>query len=94
MVGLPLGETLSSVALLGLMATVISPFLLGASGSLGRGLHEPSGATPRPPSVTPESAVGEGAVSDRMLAPRKRLPTRSRRVTLCAPGGSSSTTTK
>jgi hypothetical protein len=92
-VHLALGEAVSSAALLGVMSTLITPSLFAAWGSLDGSLHEPSGGTARPPSRTPVSAAGEGAVSDRMLAPRKPRPTRRRTATPRAPGGSSSTTT-
>ncbi len=83
-----------SAALLGAICTVMTPSLLGAPGNLEGSLQEPSAVTARPPSLTPESASGDGAVSDRMLAERKPRPTRRRTASLRAPGGSSSTSTK
>ncbi len=61
--------TLISAALLGSIWTVMTPSLLAALGSREGSLQEPSAVTARPPSLTPESASGDGAVSDRMLAP-------------------------
>src|ERR1700731_2978116 len=69
------GATVTSAALLGCISTVTTPPLLLACGNCDGCVQEPSGATAWPPSSTPESASGEGAVNARILEPWKPAPT-------------------